>query len=307
VGHGSGAGGADVPFFGMSAPSPGARPVTKERIHPAKERRDVCATRKAQSNSLTGFEMTPMARKTDLKSIQSLRALYLQETNSQIRYDACHERGWTDSYLLMLDNLNVGYGSIKGRQPEGRDTVFEYFVVQSFRKRASDLFRRLLEVSGAGFIECQSNDLLLSSMLYEFSPSVRADAVLFEDHAVTEFIVPGALVRPRRSEDRIFEHRTEPVGDYVVEVSGEVVATGGFFLHYNRPFADLYMEVREDCRRRGIASFLLQEVKKECYLAGRVPAARCDIRNVASRAALTKAGLKVCGFMLMGKVEGRQV
>jgi GNAT superfamily N-acetyltransferase len=97
-------------------------------------------------------------------------------------------------------------------------------------------------------------------MLYEFSRSVSADVVSFEDHAVTELAVPGALVRPRRGDDRIFEHRTEPVGNYVVELNGEVVATGGFFLHYNGPFADLYMEVREDCRRRGIASYLLQEL-----------------------------------------------
>src|SRR5215472_5175433 len=248
--------------------------------------------------------MATIARKTELKEIQSLRALYLQETNFQIRYDACHERGWTDSYLLMTDSLEVGYGSIKGQQTRDRDTVFEYFVVQPFRKRSSELFRQLLVVSGARFIESQSNGRLLSSMLYEFSASVSADVVLFEDHAATEYIVPGALVRPRRSNDQIFEHKTEPVGDYVVELDDEVVATGGFLLHYNRPFADLYMEVREDRRRRGIASFLLQELKRHCYVAGRVPAARCEIRNIASRAALVKAGLRVCGFMLIGKVEG---
>ncbi len=247
--------------------------------------------------------MTISAQKVELEDIQPLRALFLQETNFQIRYDACHERGWTDSYLLMMDNLTVGYGSIKGREIKDRDTVFEYFIVQPFRRKASEVFRELLAVSEAQFIECQSNDLLLSSMLYEFSPSVSADVVLFEDHAATEYAVPGALVRRRHSDDQIFEHRTEPVGDYVVELSGEVVATGGFLLHYNRPFADLYMEVREDYRRRGIASFLLQEVKRECCLAGRVPAARCNIRNVASRGALTKAGLRVCGFMLMGKVD----
>ena len=62
------------------------------------------------------------------------------------------------------------------------------------------------------------------------------------------------------------------------------------------------MEVRQDCRRRGFAAFLLQEVKKECYLAGRVPAARTGIGNVPSRRALEKAGLRVSGFMLMGSL-----
>src|SRR6516225_8564039 len=102
--------------------------------------------------------------KAELREILPLRNLFLQENNFQIRYDACHERGWTDSYLLMTDSLEVGYGSIKGQQTKDRDTVFEYFAVQPFRKRSSELFRQLLVVSGARFIECQSNDLLLSSM-----------------------------------------------------------------------------------------------------------------------------------------------
>jgi GNAT superfamily N-acetyltransferase len=247
--------------------------------------------------------LTARAVKAPLKEIQSLRALFLQETNFQIRYNACHERGWTDSYLLTIDDIEVGYGSIKGQEVSGRDTVFEFFVVHSFRKLSSELFRELIATSGAEYIECQSNDTLLFSMLCEFSRDINSDVVLFEDHSVTEHVIAGAVVRSRRDNDRIFEHSVEPAGEYVVTLKEEVVATGGFLLHYNRPFADLYMEVREDCRRRGFGSFLLQELKKECYLAGRVTAARCGLRNRASRATLIKAGLRVCGFMLIGKVK----
>jgi hypothetical protein len=49
--------------------------------------------------------------------------------------------------------------------------------------------------------------------------------------------------------------------------------------------------------------FILQEVKKACYLAGRVPAARTGLDNVASGATLQKAGLRVSGFMLFGFVR----
>lgn len=243
------------------------------------------------------------AIQTGLESIQALRGLYLQSTNFQIRYNACHERGWTDSYLLTIDDVQVGYGSVMGRERADRDTVFEFFVIPSFVNAASVLFREILAASGAAYIECQSNDLLFSALLFEFARKISAEVVLFEDHHVTRHTVPGALVRHRREDDRIFEHTVEPVGDYVLAVGGEIVATGGFMLHYNVPFADLYMEVREDCRRRGLATLLLQELKKECYLAGRVPAARCNLRNLASRGALTKAGLEVCGFMLTGEVS----
>jgi len=93
------------------------------------------------------------------------------------------------------------------------------------------------------------------------------------------------------------------VGDYILELNKEVVASGGFLLHYNFPFADLYMEVKEDHRRQGLGSYLIQELKKQCYLAGRVPAARCNMDNVASGTTLTKVGLAVAGFMLIGAVK----
>ena len=120
---------------------------------------------------------------------------------------------------------------------------------------------------------------------------------------MTQLEIPGAIARRRRDEDKPFEHTVEPLGDYVVEFDGEIVASGGFLTHYNAPFADLYMEVREDRRRRGFGALVLQEAKKACYLAGRVPAARTSVDNLGSRAALTKAGLRVSGFMRIGIVK----
>lgn len=247
--------------------------------------------------------MTIAAQKTDLGSILPLRTLFLQEANFQVRYNACHERGWSDSYLLAVDGLSVGYGSIKGREIPARDTAFEFYVIPPFRRCASDLFGEFLTAARPQFIECQSNDRLLSSMLFRFARNISADTVLFEDHSVTDLAIPGAVVRRKRDSDATFNHAVEPVGEYVVELNGEIIATGGFMLHYNHPFADLYMEVREDRRRSGIASFLLQEVKRECYLAGRVPAARTGIHNLGSQGALTKAGLRPCGYMLAGEVR----
>jgi RimJ/RimL family protein N-acetyltransferase len=101
----------------------------------------------------------------------------------------------------------------------------------------------------------------------------------------------------------LFEHRSEPPGDYVLEFQGQIVASGGFMLHYNLPFADLYMEVEERFWQRGFGSFLIQELKKQCYLSGRVPAARCNRVNHASAATLLKAGMAISGSMLEGRVR----
>ncbi len=50
--------------------------------------------------------------KTSLDAIQPLRALFLQENNFQVRYDACHIRGWADEYIFWVDDAEIGYGSV---------------------------------------------------------------------------------------------------------------------------------------------------------------------------------------------------
>jgi GNAT superfamily N-acetyltransferase len=166
------------------------------------------------------------------------------------------------------------------------------------------LFQALLRTSKVKRMECQSNDPLSNAMLFEFAAGIRSDVLLFADDVVTSLANPRkALFRPVVEGEPVFDHKSEPVGAFGLELDGQLVATGGFLTHYNRPFADLYMEVRKDCRRQGFGSLLLQEVKRECYRAGRVPAARTSIGNHASRATLARAGMRVAGFLLAGDLK----
>lgn len=243
------------------------------------------------------------ASRCSLSDVTNFRHLFLQENNFQIRYNACHERNWSDSWMMVVDGVTAGYGSVKGKHNLGdRDAVFEFYLIPAYRRYGLDIFRGFVSESSAAFIECQSNDLLLSSMLFECASEISSDVVLFRDEATTNLRNPGVVFRQGHAGEKIFAHTVEPPGSHVLEKDGEVVATGGFMLHYNHPFADLYMEVREDMRRRGYASYLLQEVKKQCYIAGRVPAARCSTHNLGSRFSLMSAGMAIVGYMLTGRI-----
>lgn len=107
--------------------------------------------------------------------------------------------------------------------------------------------------------------------------------------------MPDVQFRPRKDDDP----HIGGTGAYVLERAGQIVATGGIMLHYNNPFADLFMKVDKDCRENGLGSYLLQELKRACYHQGRVPAARCSVFNKVSKATLLKAG-----FILPGTVKG---
>jgi GNAT superfamily N-acetyltransferase len=185
---------------------------------------------------------------------------------------------------------------------KGKPTVYEFFVLPQYRAMLFDLFSALLAASGAGAIETQSNDALLTVMLHAFARDVASESILFHDRFTTAYAPPGADFRRATPADfpDVSPETLESHGVLVIE--GEVAAKGGILFHYNRPYGDIYMEVSEPFRRRGLGSYLVQELKRVCYERGNVPSARCNPKNVASRKTLQKAGFVPCGHILTGAV-----
>jgi GNAT superfamily N-acetyltransferase len=129
-----------------------------------------------------------------------------------------------------------------------------------------------------------------------------SESILYHDKLTTALAPAEASFRraiasddPTIPADRLFTHG-------VVEVGGVVAAKGGILFHYNRPYGDIYMEVAEAFRRRGLGSYLVQELKRVCYEQGNIPSARCNPKNMASRKTLQKAGFVPCGHILIGSV-----
>lgn len=251
--------------------------------------------------------MDVSAKAAVFEDIIRWRDLYRLEMGCQITHDSIHDRpGWTREYLLLLDGTAVGYGSVAVAGPwAGKPTVYEFFVVPHRpRLRLFELFAALLDASRAVSIEVQSNDPIGAVMLHTFAPDVTSEAVLFHDKLATSLSVPGATFREPAESEAPDEPRDQLKWRGVVEVEGMTAATGGILFHYNRPYGDIFMEVAEPFRRRGVGSFLVQELKRVCYEGGHVPAARCNPANIASRQTLQKAGFVPCGHILTGSVNG---
>lgn len=242
--------------------------------------------------------------KTNLENIQSFRVIFLQENHFQFTYNKCHQYGWADTWLVELNGVQAGYGAVWGQSKrEDRDAIFEFFLLKPYRKFASTVFDEFVSVAGITYIECQSNDFLITSMLYEFADDIIAEAILFEDQVETHLSIPGVRFGRKPPEG----NSGADMGGYYLEQQGEIVAGGGFMLNYNFPYADIYMDVKEPYRQKGLGSLMVQELKKEIYRMGRVPGARCNITNRASKATLLKAGFTPCGFRLKGTIKGRNL
>jgi GNAT superfamily N-acetyltransferase len=231
-----------------------------------------------------------------------LRDLHRKEMNCQIVLDSWHGRSWADSYLLRLDGRVAGYGLVGGVRGEHKEIVTEFFVLPVHRASALPLFLRFVEVSQAKSVEVQTNDILLTLMLFDCAERIESNVILFHDAFTSSLSVPGVTFRRVLEEDQeqLTQQELDADAEWMLEVDGIAAASGGVLFHYNVPYGDLYMGVAATLRRRGLGSLLIQELKRVCYELGRVPAARCNASNAASRATLQKAGMLPCARVLTG-------
>ena len=242
---------------------------------------------------------------TTLDRIRLWRDMHRFEMNCQVVHDSIHDRpGWTQEYLLSVGETPVGYGSVAIGGPwKDTPTLYHVYVVPTHRQRLLDLYRCLVETSGASQITIQSNDPLATVMIHAFVTQATSNAILFHDRHVTALAPAGAIYRTATAVEVPDVPSPELKYRGVVELDGQVAATGGVMFHYNRPFGDIYMEVNEPFRRRGFGSFIVQELKRICYENGHIPAARCNPDNIASQRTLQKAGFVPCGHILTGPVR----
>ena len=246
------------------------------------------------------------AKLSSAEDVLPLRTRYREEMNCQIVHDSIHRReGWTLSYVLDLGGVVAGFGSVAIGGPwKDKPTVFEFYVLPERRSRAFDLFEALLAASDARFFEVQTNDVLPTIMALTYGRDIATEKIVFHDKLTTAHPPNGAILRRVTSEEeiRICLERRQGGGEWLLELDGTIAAKGGILFHYNRPYGDLYMEVPEPFRRRGLGSYLVQELKRLCYELGAVPCARCNPTNIASRRTLQKAGFVPFAHIIHGPI-----
>lgn len=249
------------------------------------------------------------AREVELAELEGMREKHRREMNCQVVHDSIHRRaGWAREFLLEADGTAVGYGSVAEGGPwKDKPTFFEFFILPESRGRVFECFEIFVAASGAQFLEVQTNATLATVMALTYGRDLDVEAIVFRDELTTRHLLEGAVLKRVTTEEEIREamERRQGGGEWVLELGGEMVAKGGILFHYNVPYGDIYMEVMEPFRRRGIGAYIIQELKRACYELGAVPAARCNRTNEASRRTLQKAGFVPYANILTGGIRGK--
>jgi GNAT superfamily N-acetyltransferase len=253
--------------------------------------------------------MRAQAKPSSASGILPFRERYREEMNCQVTKDSIHQRaGWSLTYLLEFGGVAAGFGSVAISGPwKDKPTVFEFYVLPEQRAHVFDLFEALLAAGSVRFIEIQSNDALLAVMLHTYASDVASESIVFHDKLTTALPANGATLRCLTADQEtracIEERRGGP--EWCLELDGKVAGKGGILFHYNRPYGDIYMEVAEPFRGRGLGAYLVQELKRAAYELDALPAARCNTTNLASRRTLQRAGFVPFAHILTGLIRQR--
>ncbi len=238
------------------------------------------------------------------EDVLPMRTLHREEMHCQIVHDSIHRRpGWTITYCLKAEDTKVGFATVAVAGPwKDRPALLEFYLLPEHRGQAFGLFETLLATSNPPQFEVQSNDVLFFIMAHTYGRDVVSEKIVFGDGETTAHTSQGAVLRPVTPEADVrkcLEQRSGG-GEWVLELEGVRIGKGGLLFHYNRPYADVYMEIDEQYRRRGFGAYLVQELKRACYAMGAVPAARCSPQNPASFKTLQRAGFLPFAHILVG-------
>lgn len=250
--------------------------------------------------------MQTLASIVDPHVVLPLRTRYRQEMNCQIVKDSIHTRpGWSLTYALRVTDAVVGFGTVAIAGPwEGKPTILEFYVLPDQRNRAFDLFEAFVDTSGARHMDVQSSDLLLAAMLHAYARDVSSEAIVFRDGVTTALPANGAVLEQVTPPEEIRCSIAERAGGgkWLLKIDDQPAGSGGVLFHYNPPYGDVYMEVDEPFRGRGLGAYLVQELKRLTYELGSIPAARCGVDNHVSRKTLQKAGFVPYAHILNGSI-----
>jgi GNAT superfamily N-acetyltransferase len=251
--------------------------------------------------------MRAHARLATAEDVLPLRVRYREEMACQIVHDSIHRRpGWTVMYLLENDGVVAGFGSVAIAGPwTDKPTIFEFYVLPRHRLEAFHLFEALLAASGSRLMEIQSNDTLLAVMLHTYAREIVSESIVFRDGFTTNLSAAGATLHTQTTGTEIQACIEVRQGgpEWLMQVEGVTAGKGGILFHYNRPYGDIYMEVAEPFRQRGLGAYLVQELKRLAYQLGAIPCARCNPTNIASRRTLQKAGFVPYAHILDGVIS----
>lgn len=210
---------------------------------------------------------------------------------------------------ILDQQQSVGYFCLDAEQ-----CLLRFHLWETYQPRAQEIFRWLLTTYQIQQAMASTIEPAYFSLCLDLQSSMQAHAYLFQDHhnvaltpAISNCIFRQAtesdlehmlsfyqanidgpvdwlpdFLRTRIQRQELFMLAAE---QHTILAAGECIPSQS-----QPPYTDLGMVVARAYRGRGLASYMLTQLKQHCYETDKKPICSCDVSNLASKKAIEKAG-----------------
>lgn len=254
------------------------------------------------------IRMTYTYSKTEPEKVQPLKQKYLGQLSAPL--DGMWESFATqaDHYAILQGDTTIGYGVINPGQQ-----LLQFFVLDGHDDcRIFEGMLGNLKIIGAFVATCDVRSL---SLCMDHQKSISVNALMY--HANSSPVPNDATFPPHSNLQMVETSELGSATSFAVETLGQdpgwlesyfseriarkelfglwqaesLIATGECRLSDSQPpYADLGMIVARDFRGQGIATAILQRLRKRCHDHGLRAICSTDSTNLAARKAIERAG-----------------
>ena len=207
-----------------------------------------------------------------------------------------------DFYRIEKNNQVLGFFQCKN------EILLEYYVDYQYLPENEDVFKKMLEQFKFTSIYCKSFDHLLMVSTLPVTSKIKEIGYLFRDFNNRKFVERGEI-KTRfgiKADIKSLSTFIEGIFDELEEL--EMVITNNNLIIFEQKntiigfgifqktvpdfeWFDIGMAVHPDYRNKGIGSYIISYMRNYCEERGWRPSCGCNIKNIASKKTLEKAGI----------------
>jgi hypothetical protein len=255
---------------------------------------------------------------TSIEELDSFRGSYLSKLPYFQDYFLECLVQQSQAWIIFCAGEKAGYVTIND------NTLTELMIEETFTSFLSEHFKDLLHQLNVSAVYCKSFDEELKQLCITKGFTGDIEGILYRqyDAAVTEEMGDLAMRTGinkdldflLEQDDEVFEPK-DILGEsinrgelFIFEKQEDIVAVGFFTrIHPLFPYYDIGVWTRPRFRQQGIATGVLNRLKKMCIENSLIPICGCAADNVASQKALHKAGFLASHTLLKFQVTSQEM
>lgn len=243
------------------------------------------------------------------KEVQSIIKQYYRNIIAPI--DDMWEKaiiGTSNYYRIISDSETVGYFCL-----DTAETLLQYFIRDEFLSKSQEIFKYILKKYNIkkGFVG--TNDIRSLLLFLDFNKEVYTHTFLYRDIQKIDRVCPikdiKVLTATEKDLQNVIEYHINSLNmeeSWIKPYCSDLIRRGELILFIKGPeiigigemrqsetqeeYTHLGVTVAKEYRKRGVASYILSYLKKECYRLRMIPICSTTIDNIISQKTIENAG-----------------